>query len=563
MGLHSWTTNAVQLQSRILRKMRCLRRSLLCAVHRTGFRENSSLAAAAAEKQRPVEHDVCPVHGDKLQQLQGIRSRPAGAISDTARPFHEIPGPKPLPLIGNIWRYLPLIGDMDLTRMHRNAQKLLDRYGPLVREVVVGDRVVVHVFDPRDMEHVFRHEGRYPARLSHRALLKYRRERPHMYSSGGLFPTNGEEWFRLRHMFQKPLMQRDAMSAYIDVLQDVTLDVANLVRQTRDSRTLEVEDFLKELYQWALECTGVLALNTRLGCLQRGLSSESEQQRLVEAASETHRIIMVTENGLPFWKMWNTPAYRKLVESQDFMASVVSKYLERTKVADQNVETGRELTVLEKLLSTPGADLKDVFAMILDMFLAGIDTTAYSTTFILYYLARNRRCQDKLALELGTLLPTKDSKLSMEQLQEAVYLRACIKESLRLSPIAIGVGRVLPEDIVLSGYTVPAGTVLIMHNQVACRQESNYPEPDAYWPERWLKERSEGGRAHPFTLLPFGYGPRMCIGKRFAETVMCLLVARIVRNFVLEYKHEDLDCFTRLINVPDKPLRMTFIDRNS
>lgn len=292
-------------------------------MHRTGFRENSSLAAAATEKQRPVEHDVCPVHGDKLQQLQGIRSRPVGAASDTARPFHEIPGPKPLPLVGNIWRYLPLIGDMDLTRMHRNAQKLLDRYGPLVREVVVGDRVVVHVFDPRDMEHVFRHEGRYPARLSHRALLKYRRERPHMYSSGGLFPSNGEEWFRLRHMFQKPLMQQSAMSAYIDVLQDVTLDVANLVRQTRDSRTLEVEDFLKELYQWALECTGVLALNTRLGCLQRGLSSDSEQQRLVEAASETHRIIMVTENGLPFWKVWNTPAYRKLVQSQDFMASAV------------------------------------------------------------------------------------------------------------------------------------------------------------------------------------------------------------------------------------------------
>ncbi|KAL1487303.1 hypothetical protein MTO96_008087 [Rhipicephalus appendiculatus] len=492
----------------------------------TGSRESSSLTAAATEKQRPVEHDVCPVHGDKLQQqLQGLRKRPVGAASDTVRPFHEIPGPKPLPLIGNIWRYLPLIGDMDLTRMHRNAQKLLDRYGTLVRE--------------------------------------YRRERPHMYNSGGLFPSNGEEWFRLRHMFQKPLMQQGAMSAYVDVLQEVTLDVANLIRQTRDSSTHEVEDFLKQLYQWALECTGVLALNTRLGCLQQGLSSDSEQSRLVEAASETHRIIMVTENGLPFWKVWNTPAYKQLVQSQDFMASVVRKYLEKAKVGEEGAETGRERTVLEKFLSMPGVDIKDVFAMILDMFLAGIDTTAYSTTFILYYLAMNRRCQEKLALELGSLLPTKDSKLTAEQLQEAVYLKACIKESLRLSPIAIGVGRVLPEDIVLSGFNIPAGTVLIMHNQVACRQESNYPEADVYRPERWLKERTEGTRAHPFTLLPFGYGPRMCIGKRFAETVMCLLVARVVRNFVLEYKHEDLDCFTRLINVPDKPLKMTFVDRNS
>ncbi|XP_077540798.1 cytochrome P450 302a1, mitochondrial-like isoform X3 [Haemaphysalis longicornis] len=542
--------------------MRRIPRRLLAALPRASGRPNSSLATAAAEKPCPVEqHDVCPVHkADTL--LENAMSRPVGTTS-TARPFEEIPGPKPLPLVGNIWRYLPLIGEMDLTRMHRNAQRLLDQYGPLVREVVVGDRVVVHVFDPRDMEHVFRNEGRFPARLSHRALLKYRRERPDVYGSGGLFPSNGEEWHRLRHTFQKPLMQQGAMSAYMDVLQEVTWDVANLVRQTRDSKTLEMEDFLKELYRWALECTGVLALNTRLGCLERDLSSDSERQRLVEAASETHRIIMVTENGLPFWKVWNTPAYRKLVDSQDFMASIVNKYLERA-IAAMRQGTAGERTVLEKFVTTPGIDIKDVFTMILDMFLAGIDTTAYSTTFILYYLATNPHCQDRLARELRTLLPAQDSKLSLEQLQGAAYLRACIRESLRLSPIAIGVGRVLPDGIVLSGYNIPAGTVLIMHNQVACRQASSYPEPDAYRPERWLKEeRPDAGRAHPFTLLPFGYGPRMCIGKRFAETVMCLLVARVVRNFVLEYKHEKLDCFTRLINVPDKPLKMTFIDRDS
>ncbi|KAH8021939.1 hypothetical protein HPB51_018788 [Rhipicephalus microplus] len=542
--------------------MRCLQRELLCVVRRTGSRESSSLTAAATEKQRPVEHDVCPAHGDKLQ-LQGLRKRPVGAASDTARPFHEIPGPKPLPLIGNIWRYLPLIGDMDLTRMHRNAQKLLDRYGTLVREVVVGDRVVVHVFDPRDMEHVFRHEGRYPARLSHRALLKYRRERPHMYNSGGLFPSNGEEWFRLRHIVQASSRgKKSAFMAY-RTKPSVFLFGGGIGKEAINSFGSPISRMSACDRIHSVHCTGVLALNTRLGCLQQGLSSDSEQSRLVEAASETHRIIMVTENGLPFWKVWNTPAYKQLVQSQDFMASVVSKYLEKAKVAEEGPDTGTERTVLEKFLSMPGVDLKDVFAMILDMFLAGIDTTAYSTTFILYYLAMNRRCQEKLALELASLLPTKDSKLTAEQLHEAVYLKACIKESLRLSPIAIGVGRVLPEDIVLSGFNIPAGTVLIMHNQVACRQESNYPEADVYRPERWLKERTEGTRAHPFTLLPFGYGPRMCIGKRFAETVMCLLVARVVRNFVLEYKHEDLDCFTRLMNVPDKPLKMTFIDRNS
>ncbi|CAN7995760.1 unnamed protein product [Ixodes hexagonus] len=481
------------------------------------------------------------------------------------RPFHEIPGPKPLPIIGNIWRYMPIIGDMDITRMHRNAQKLLDRYGPLVREVVVGDRVVVHVFEPRDMEQVFRHEGRYPARLSHRALLKYRNERPHQYCGGGLFPSNGEEWSRLRHTFQKPLMQQSAMAVYMDVLQEVTWDIANLIRKTRHRTTLEMHDFLTELYRWALECTGVLALNTRLGCLEGDLSPDSEQQRLVEAASETHRIIMLTENGLPFWKVWNTPAYKRLVKSQDFMAGIVNKYLGQAKEKVRTDIPEKDKTVLEKFLSNPETDIKGVFTMILDMFLAGIDTTAYTTSFILYYLATNPTSQEKLFLELRRFLPEKDSHLDLEQLQNATYLRACIRESLRLSPIAIGVGRILPEDVVLSGYNVPAGTLLITHNQVACRQDSNYAQPNTFAPERWLKDRGDQGttaRAHPFCLLPFGYGPRMCIGKRFAETVMCLLLARIIRNFELEYKYEKMDCFTRLINVPDKPLRMIFMDRS-
>lgn len=509
-------------------------------------RGSGSLAAGLPDNKESTASSSCP------NRVEG-------------RPFHEIPGPKPLPIIGNIWRYMPIIGDMDITRMHRNAQKLLDRYGPLVREVVVGDRVVVHVFDPRDMEQVFHNEGRYPARLSHRALLKYRIERPQQYSGGGLFPSNGEEWSRLRHTFQKPLMQQSAMAVYMTVLQDVTWDVANLIRKTRHRTTLEMSDFLTELYRWALECTGVLALNTRLGCLEGDLSADLEQQRLVEAASETHRIIMLTENGLPFWKVWNTPTYKKLVQSQDFMAGIVEKYLGQAKKKVRTDIPEEEKTVLEKFLSNPETDFKGVFTMILDMFLAGIDTTAYTTSFILYHLATHPSSQEKLFLELHRLLPDKDSHLDLEQLQNATYLRACIRESLRLSPIAIGVGRMLPEDIVLSGYNVPAGTLLISHNQVACRQESNYPDPDTFAPERWLKDRSDQGstaRAHPFCLLPFGYGPRMCIGKRFAETVMCLLVARIVRNFELEYKYEKIDCFTRLINVPDKPLRMTFADRS-
>ncbi|XP_064488659.1 cytochrome P450 302a1, mitochondrial-like [Ornithodoros turicata] len=520
-----------------LLQMRRWQRSLVKKV-----RVHSSLAPAVNEELKHGSPEVCrPVEG--------------------AKAFEEIPGPKPLPIIGNIWRYLPGIGEYDLTHMHRNAQLLFKRYGPLVREVIVGDRVVVHVFDPRDMEQVFRHEGRYPSRLSHRALLKYRLERPQQYSSGGMFPSNGEEWLRLRHMFQKPLMQHKAMNVYMRPLQEITCEVAHLIRKARNGTSMEMEDFLKELYSWALECTGVLVLNSRLGCLRQNLKHGSEAQRLVEAAAETHRIVMVTENGLPLWKLFNTPTYKKLVETQDFMASVVLKYLKKAQQEVGPEDSEETRTILEKFLCNPEIDFRDVFTMAVDMFLAGIDTTAYSTAFMLYHLSTNPRCQERLCEELTGLMPSPESHLDLNQLANAPYLRACIKESLRMNPIAIGIGRILPEDVVLSGFNVPAGTLLITHNQAACRHEVNYEDPDAFRPERWIKEQNSAARAHPFCSLPFGYGPRMCVGRRFAETVMSLLLARLIRTFEVSYRHEEIDCFTRLINVPDKPLKLAFRDR--
>lgn len=107
--------------------------------------------------------------------------------SPVTHSFDEIPGPKGLPLIGNVWRYLPLIGEFQLEKLDDIGRILHARYGPIVREHVFGNLNIVHLFDPVDMEVMFRNEGRYPERRSHRALGKYRTDRKDLYSSGGIF----------------------------------------------------------------------------------------------------------------------------------------------------------------------------------------------------------------------------------------------------------------------------------------------------------------------------------------------------------------------------------------
>src|SRR5207247_1079639 len=121
-------------------------------------------------------------------------------------PFKSIPGPKGLPIIGNIWRYLPLIGDYNTERMDQTGMINYRKYGPIVRENVFGHLNIVHLFDPNDMQVLFAKEGRWPERRSHRALSKYRMDRKHLYSSGGIFCENGMEWYRLRKISQVSLM---------------------------------------------------------------------------------------------------------------------------------------------------------------------------------------------------------------------------------------------------------------------------------------------------------------------------------------------------------------------
>lgn len=102
-------------------------------------------------------------------------------------PFEAVPGPKGLPIIGNLWRYLPIIGNYDAERLDKIGMINYKKYGPIVREHVYGNLNIVHLFDPNDMETLFRNEGRYPERRSHRALGKYRKDRAELYSSGGIF----------------------------------------------------------------------------------------------------------------------------------------------------------------------------------------------------------------------------------------------------------------------------------------------------------------------------------------------------------------------------------------
>ncbi|VVC87353.1 unnamed protein product, partial [Leptidea sinapis] len=142
--------------------------------------------------------------------------------------------------------------------------------------------------------------------------------------------------------------------------------------------------------------------------------------------------------------------------------------------------------------------------------------------FILYLLAKNPDKQQKLRDEV---ISNSGSK---------VYMRACIKEAMRILPAAPENSRVTTREYDVLGYRIPKDMTIMLGHQLMCTMENYYPKANQYIPERWIVNKDNPlyqDRANSFAYSPFGFGVRMCIGRRIVEAEIEALLTRLMENF--------------------------------
>lgn len=485
-----------------------------------------------------------------------------GVLETDIKPFEAIPGPKALPGgLGTLYKYLPYIGEYCFSELHHTGRRKYEQFGPIVRENICGDVNLLLLFDPKDIEQMYLSDGRYPMRRSHLAISKYRLDRPHMYSSAGLFPTNGEKWWELRSGSQKVMNKPQIIRSNLPELNEVSKDLIHYIASNSSSNTVDIDEFLKPLQKGFLESIVLQTLNTRLGCFGSASphykGTKKDVEELITAAVTTDSTILTTDNGLQLWKFFDTPLYKKLCWGQDTIYKTALALVEhRETELSSTLEKENGKSMLDALLLDSGLDKKSIVTVVCDSLMASVSTGSFTAGYILYHLATNPEKQNILAQEVHSLMES-NGEVTSSFLNSAKYLRAVVKESSRLNPISIGVGRIAQKDIVIGGYRIPKDTVLITQNQVLCRLPENFPNPDSFIPERWLSR----GSISPHLVLPFGHGPRACIGRRVAEQSIYTLVAHLIHNFKIEWRGTELDCKSILINEPNQPLRFRFTPR--
>ena len=192
------------------------------------------------------------------------------------------------------------------------------------------------------------------------------------------------------------------------------------------------------------------------------------------------------------------------------------------------------------------------------LIVAGHETTALALFWSSYLLATHPETQDQLAAEAATV------DLSAERIGKSAHdlpvARAVVSEALRLYPPAFTLVREARQPDRLGAIEVAKGALVVIAPWVLHRHRKHWVDPDGFRPERFLPGATPPDR---FTYLPFGAGPRVCIGTQFALTEAAVVLARLVRNYRLELVGRRPIQPVGIITIyPDKPPPFRLVPRN-
>ncbi|XP_066591918.1 probable cytochrome P450 301a1, mitochondrial [Prorops nasuta] len=486
------------------------------------------------------------------------------ATSTCTRPYHEVPGPKPTPIFGNTWRLFPVIGQYTISDTAKISQLFYQDYGKIVRlSGLIGRPDLLFVYDADEIEKIYRNEGPTPFRPSMPCLVHYKAKvRKDFFGQlPGVVGVHGEPWREFRTRVQKPVLQPKTVRKYITPIEVVTNDFVSRMLEIKNDENEMPADFDNEIHKWALECIGRVALDVRLGCLGENLKADSEPQRIIDAAKFALRNVAVLELKAPYWRYVPTPLWSRYVRNMNYFIEICMKHIdaamERLKQKPEVDES--DMSLVERILDKE-KNPKMAYILALDLILVGIDTISMAVCSILYQLSTRLEEQEKIYEELVTILPDPSTPLTMQHLDKAVYMKAFVREVFRVYSTVIGNGRTLQQDTVICGYEIPKGVQVVFPTLVTGNMEDYVEDAKTFKPSRWLKEASDQ-KLHPFASLPYGYGARMCLGRRFADLEIQVLLAKLIRSYKLEYHHKPLKYKVTFMYAPDGELKFKLIRR--
>jgi cytochrome P450 len=335
----------------------------------------------------------------------------------------------------------------------------------------------------------------------------------------GLLTAEGEAWRLQRHSLA-PLFTPRQVAAFAPAMQRVAEAAVERIRHRRDGAVTDVSELMSRLALQVLERT----------LFSQGLGREpAEFQRAVTSYFDSFgRLDPLDLIGAPAF-LPRLGRRRGRPTLAFFDAAVDAIVESRKALIERGGEAPRD--VLTSLLAAKdpetgcGMSEADIRANIVTFIAAGHETTANGLTWTLYLLSQSPQWRAR-AEEDADRAYDPERPQSFERCQ---ILRAVFEEALRLYPPVAMLSRQASADDEILGRRVPAGTVVAISPYVLHRRRGLWENPDAFDPSRFLGDRRE--RIDRFAYIPFGAGPRVCIGMGFAMQEAIIVLANLLAAF--------------------------------
>ncbi|SEG27899.1 Cytochrome P450 [Actinacidiphila yanglinensis] len=334
----------------------------------------------------------------------------------------------------------------------------------------------------------------------------------------GLLTSNGAQWERQRRL-SAPSFRRVAVESFDGLMVEAADDLATAWGEAADrGEAVRVDHDFTAL---TLRVVASALLGSELTAAGRGFG---------QAVDDINRFIGHFD-GTPPQDADFRARLRAYTGAKGFLDRVVRTMIGARRLTGSDGHHGDLLDAMlgardEHANAFSDQELHD---QVLTMVMAGHETTAKALSWTLHLLDRHpehaARVREEIDRVVGTRLPT------AADLSGLVYTRQCLDEAIRLFPPVWLISRLAVDDDMLGGFRIPAGTLVCVSPWTLHRHPDHWEAPEEYRPERFEPEQQHARAGHAY--LPFGGGPRVCIGQAFATTEAMLVLTVVLQRLRL------------------------------
>ena len=427
------------------------------------------------------------------------------------RRLADLPGPRPLPLLGNLHQ-------LHRARLHQDMEHWAREYGPLFR-VALGRTPMLVVADHMLIVQVLRERPATFRRPSATAQVA-----EELGGIDGLFEAEGSDWRNQRRMVMQAFAPH-AVKAYFPSLVQVARRLQR--RWAAAAGAGRALDLGAELRLYTIDIIAGLAFGTDVNTIEIG---DNAIQRNLDTILPA--VARRTLAPFPYWRYLKLPRDYRLERSvamvRSAAAELVERARERMRADPSRAEQPRNM--LEAMLAAAAQDgsgvgAREVAGNVLTTLLAGEDTTSNSLAWLIWLLQRHPPVLARARAEVQGVAPDLDA-LTIEQVDRLDFIEACASEALRLKPPAAFLPFEALADTVVGDVQVARGTLVWCVMRCSSVDDAWVANAAQFDPQRWLD-----GRIDKKVSMPFGGGPRTCPGRYLAMLEIKVAMTMLLGGF--------------------------------